>query len=304
MLLWNDGSYNSNITVDWVKVRNYTVVEPTTSLVIAEQKSTLCSRTVKENETLTITLSATDPDGDTITYGNNATFGNLNGNIFTWTPDYENSGVYYLEFNASDGSLVDSETVTITVNNVNRAPVLSDIISRSVNESETLTITLNATDPDRDSVIYSTNATFGNLTENVFIWTPGFADNGMHSVQFMASDGLLTNSENIIITVNESYTNFRVSKRVQQGDSPGNYTVTLKLTSNVDFNAKGIRAYDLIPADFTMASPIPAYNSSQGSIYYWTMDLAAGENKTVTYNLVGTGSYSLKDAFTVGVDPQ
>jgi hypothetical protein len=97
--------------------------------------------------------------------------------------------------------------------------------------------------------------------------------------------------------------NFSITKRVQQGDSPGNYTVTLNLTSHVDFNATSVRAYDIIPVNFTIASPSPAYNSSQGNIYYWSMYLAAGESKTVTYTLVGNGVYSLQDVFKVGVDP-
>ncbi len=72
-----------------------------------------------------------------------------------------------------------------------------------INESELLTITLNATDIDGDSISYSTNATFGTLVENVFTWTPGTGEIGVYGVEFTASDGQLSDTENVTITVND-----------------------------------------------------------------------------------------------------
>jgi hypothetical protein len=114
----------------------------------------------------------------------------------------------------------------------------------------------------------------------------------------------LSDSEVISITVNEAYLNFSVSKRIEKGFSPDSYTVTLNLESNVDFNSTGLRIYDFIPTNLTLANPTPSFSDSQGRVYYWNLNLAAGENKTVIYELEGTGRYSLREAFTVGVDPQ
>ena len=49
----------------------------------------------------------------------------------------------------------DFETVTITVGNVNRPPVLGAIGAKSVNENQALTFTATATDPDGNAFTFS-----------------------------------------------------------------------------------------------------------------------------------------------------
>ncbi|WP_342304906.1 Ig-like domain-containing protein [Methanolobus sp. ZRKC5] len=134
VLLWNNyviDPYSDylpqlyTMQYDWVKVREYVSSKPSLSMNVEEGISTLSSRTLNETESMTIILNATDPDGDILTYSTNATFGNLSDNMFTWTTDFDDNGIYHVSFNVSDGSLIDSEVVVITVNNTNRAPVLS-----------------------------------------------------------------------------------------------------------------------------------------------------------------------------------
>ena len=66
---------------------------------------------------LTFTVSATDPNGNMLTYSatNLPSGSGFNGQTFSWTPDYSQAGAYGITFTASDGALVDSETITITV---------------------------------------------------------------------------------------------------------------------------------------------------------------------------------------------
>ena len=66
---------------------------------------------------LTFSINATDLDGNSITYSvqtlpERATF---NGNTFTWSPWYDQTGSYQVTFVVSDGSLESSQTITITV---------------------------------------------------------------------------------------------------------------------------------------------------------------------------------------------
>ncbi|MCZ7401264.1 MAG: PGF-pre-PGF domain-containing protein [Candidatus Methanoperedens sp.] len=79
------------------------------------------SKSINENQTMSFTVSATDADNDTITYGTNATKGTLNTSTgqFTWTPTFGESGSYVWSFNSSDvyGG-VDSETISVTVTNI------------------------------------------------------------------------------------------------------------------------------------------------------------------------------------------
>ncbi|NQU10447.1 putative Ig domain-containing protein, partial [bacterium] len=112
-----------------------------------------------EGQALTVVVSATDPDSPTLTYSatglpSGASF-NASTRTFSWTPGYTQAGSYPVTFTVSDGSLTDSEAVTITVNNVNRAPVLAAIGNKSVNEGQVLSFTVSATDPDGNSLSYS-----------------------------------------------------------------------------------------------------------------------------------------------------
>jgi len=74
-------------------------------------------KSVKEGETLSFTISATDPDDDVLVYSaenlpSGATF---QDQTFSWTPTHQQVGIYQVTFNVSDGILTDSKTITITV---------------------------------------------------------------------------------------------------------------------------------------------------------------------------------------------
>ena len=114
---------------------------------------------------------------------------------------------YYINFGVNDGKGgTDNKTVRITVNNVNRAPVLEEIGDKLVNENSLLAFTIHATDPDGDALIYSASnlppgATFDPSTRK-FTWTPTFGQAGIYrDVHFEVTDGELTDFENITITV-------------------------------------------------------------------------------------------------------
>ena len=167
-------------------------------------------KTIDEGLTLSFSVSASDIEGNPLVYTVDplppgATFDATN-RTFSWTPIFDQSGSYNATFSVSDGSLVDSEAITITVNNVNRAPVLNLIDNKSINEGRTLTFQISATDPDNAPLTYSasglpTGANFDPAT-HTFAWTPTYDQAGSYNVTFTVSDGSLTASETITITVN------------------------------------------------------------------------------------------------------
>ncbi len=173
--------------------------------------SALGSKTINEGVLLTFTLLGSDADGDALTYSatnlpSGASF-NAATRVFSWTPGFTQAGTYSnVHFQVTDGSLVISEDITITVYNVNRSPVLSAIGNKTVNEGVLLTFTLSGSDPDGDMLTYSatnlpSGATF-NAATRVFSWTPGFAQAGTYSnVHFQVTDGSLVIAEDITITV-------------------------------------------------------------------------------------------------------
>jgi hypothetical protein len=70
-------------------------------------------------EHLTFTITATDSDNDSLIYSatnlpEGASF-DPDTRTFSWTPRYDQAGVYSVHFEVSDGQLTDSEDVTITV---------------------------------------------------------------------------------------------------------------------------------------------------------------------------------------------
>lgn len=168
-------------------------------------------KTVNEGQTLSFTISATDPDGDPLTYSaSDLPFGasfNATGK-FSWTPGYNQTGSYQVTFTVSDGSLTDSETITITLIDVNTVPVLVSIGDKSVDEGELLEFTISATDEDGDPLTYSASnlsdgATF-NATTQTFSWTPTYVQAGVYpGVRFTVTDNVHFVSEDITITVVE-----------------------------------------------------------------------------------------------------
>jgi hypothetical protein len=174
-------------------------------------------QSVNEGDTLSLRIHATDADGDSIVLDTlnvplNATFvdsGNGAGS-FVFTPDFTQSGMYNVTFTAMDTlGGADSEVVQITVGNVNRAPVLDPIGPQSINEGETLTLRIHATDADGDSIILDTlnvplNAAFvdsGNGAGS-FVFMPDLTQSGIYNVTFMAMDTLGgADSEVVQITV-------------------------------------------------------------------------------------------------------
>ncbi|PKK84736.1 MAG: hypothetical protein CVT49_00865 [candidate division Zixibacteria bacterium HGW-Zixibacteria-1] len=174
------------------------------------------AQNVNENVLLTFAVSATDPDGTIPTLSTSAlpagaNFTN-NGNgtgSFNWTPTYEQSGAYPITFYAADGSATDSGVVNITVNNVNREPVLTVPGPQSTNENIFLTFNVSATDADGaiPALSSSTLPTGASFTDNgngtgTFEWTPTFDQSGDYPITFYASDGDATVSDVVDIAVN------------------------------------------------------------------------------------------------------
>lgn len=73
-------------------------------------------RSVEAGSPLSFTVTASDPDGDVLTYaatGLPAGSAFDNG-AFTWTPGQDQMGVCEVTFAVSDGALEDSQTIHIS----------------------------------------------------------------------------------------------------------------------------------------------------------------------------------------------
>lgn len=171
------------------------------------------NRTVIEGALLSFVVSASDTDGDALAVSTSALpataqFSTSN-RTFSWTPGMNQSGSYTVTFSVSDGHTSVSETISITVVNVNQSPVLQPIGTKSVNEGQELAFTILAIDADADPVTYGASnlpvgATF-NPTTRQFSWVPDYSGSNnirIFSVTFRANDGLAEDTEQVTINVN------------------------------------------------------------------------------------------------------
>ncbi len=171
------------------------------------------NKTVSENSLLEFKISASDPDGDALTYyatnlPSGASF-NTSTQTFSWTPTYTQAGTYTnVSFAVSDGSAADAEAITITVNNTNRKPVISNLTvtpSLNIDEGENITIVINASDPDGDTLSYFVqNEPEGSgFVDNDFSWTPDYNQAGTYAdITFTVSDGIFhSDPQSVTITV-------------------------------------------------------------------------------------------------------
>ncbi len=176
-------------------------------------------RSIPENSLLSFSVSATDPDStipalttSALPLGANFSDNGNGTGSFSWTPGFTQAGSYPVTFYASDGVVIDSELITITVTEAgNQAPVLAAIGARSVTEGLNLSFNISGSDPDGTTPSFSTsalppNASFvdnGNGTGS-FSFDPSFTQAGVYNITFRASDGVLVDTEVVTITVNEA----------------------------------------------------------------------------------------------------
>ena len=270
------------------------------------------AQVVNEGALIGFTATATDVDvADTLSFS----FSNVPGGAstggasFSWTPtETQGPGVYTMTVTVSDNGspvLTDSETISITVNEVNIAPVLAPIGNRTVNEESLLSFTASATDADRppNTLTFSLAAgtpTGANITGGgLFTWTPTEAQGpGVYPVTIIVSDGgspVLTDSETISVTVNEinkAPVLAPIGNRTVDEESLLSFTVSV---TDVDLPANGL-TYGLVNP------PSGATIGSGSGIFSWTPTEAQGPGVyPVTFVVTDTGSPALTDSETINI---
>ena len=107
--------------------------------------NTVSDRSVDTGNTLALSLSATDADGDSLTYSATGlpTGATLSGQNLTWTPTSSQVGSYDITFTVSDGGLSDSKTATIAVVGV-QADTAAPAVARTTPEPDAIQVPLNS----------------------------------------------------------------------------------------------------------------------------------------------------------------
>jgi len=149
-----------------------------------------------ENQSVDVTLSGADIDGDALTFvatnGANGTV-SVVGSTATYTPNANFSGTDTFTYVANDGTVdSDAATVTVTITQVNSAPVAQGI-GAVTNEDTAVAVTFAATDADGDALSYSVATQPANGTVEVSgstaTYTPSANFNGTDTFTYTANDG-------------------------------------------------------------------------------------------------------------------
>jgi PKD repeat protein len=160
---------------------------------------------VKQMSKLSFTASATDVDGNTLTFalGESAPAGvtiSSNSGAFSWTPTIDQGpGTYTVTLHVSDGAASDSETINITVSAANTAPLAADdayvtgknqplavaaqsgvLANDSDVDGDALTATLVGL-PEKGKLTFNSDGSFTYTPENEFVGTASFT--------YLARDG-------------------------------------------------------------------------------------------------------------------
>ncbi len=282
---------------------------------------------VNENAPLSLTVTASDPDGQTITTlsadvtglpsGSNATFSpnaTRTSGTLTWTPTFDDgrAAPYSVTFTAAN-ALTGIGSTAITVSNVDRAPVVTTPAAATVNENAQLSLNVTASDPDGQTITSlsanltglpnGSNAAFtvnATRTTGTLIWTPTPADGraAPYSVTFTAANALTGTSSTAITVGNLD----RAPVVTVQATATVNENAPLSLTVTAsDPDGQGITA---LTADLTglpsgsNATFSPNANRTSGTLT-WTPTFADGRAApygvtfTATNALEGTGSAAI-----------
>ena len=189
----------------------------------------ILSRSVKFNTTLSFNISASDAEGDDLSFSTSSlpSFGSFVDNndgtgTFTFAnPVTADQGEYPITVTVSDGQGgEDSNSFTISVND-NTNPTVAPIADQQVDAGQSLSFSVSATDPEtQGTLVLSTQnlPSFASLTDNgngngQLDLTPGITDAGTYeNVRVIANDGNGGLGESIFtLTVNAVDDNYTLS---------------------------------------------------------------------------------------------
>ena len=292
---------------------------PTATPNVAPVLAAIGNKNVNEGVLLTFTASATDADlpAQTLTYSatglpSGATF-NAATRTFSWTPSESQGGTTpSITLRVTDngvGLLYDEETITVTVSEVNSAPVLAAIGNKNVNEGVLLTFTASATDADlpAQTLTYSATGLPSGASisgAGIFSWTPAISQGSITPYQITVrvtddGTGALFDEETIAVTVAEVNTAPALDVISAKSVNEGSLLTVTPVASDVDVPAQTLT--------FSLQGTVPAgvaIDSATGVMTWTPSESQGGTAPSITIRVSDSGTPSLfaERTFIVTVD--
>ncbi|MBI3321452.1 MAG: hypothetical protein HYZ91_04200, partial [Candidatus Omnitrophica bacterium] len=167
-------------------------------------------QSVPEGQPLVVAVTASDPDGDPLIYDvlDPPMGARLKEETLAWTPTFSQAGTYPVTFTASDGSLTDMESTTITVTEANVPPVVSAGLDQTI--TLPASALLNGTVKDDSLPKGTLTTTWAKVSGPGMVTfapvTPlsvkaAFSVSGTYVLRLTASDGELSASDDMAVAV-------------------------------------------------------------------------------------------------------
>ena len=163
-----------------------------------------------ENQTAIGTITATDADGDSVTFtvsGSELVITSAGVLTFASAPDYEIKSIYSATVTATDGTNPTTQDITVNITNLNdTAPVFTSEATFSAAENQTAIGMVTATDADGDAITFTISGTELAITSAgvlTFISAPDYETKTTYMATVTASDVINTVDQDITVNVTD-----------------------------------------------------------------------------------------------------
>lgn len=157
---------------------------------------------------------------------------NANNAWLSKTRDENNNWLYY--FNIFDVNTTDSYTITFEdISKGPQPPVLQFIPDKTGIEDQQISFIVEASDPSGTipalsvspkpaRVVFIDQGNIGNgIATGIFDWTPAAGQAGRYEITFTASDGVLTDSQRVVITIYSTVPDYHIFGNCLNYPEPG-----------------------------------------------------------------------------------
>ncbi|PID29096.1 MAG: hypothetical protein CR982_03895, partial [Candidatus Cloacimonadota bacterium] len=245
---------------------------------------------ISEGDSTSFSIDASDPDGNELNYSWKLDSTEVSTiSSYKYTPDYNSAGNHTLTLSVTDnyGTKISRSNLSyswnITVDNVNRAPsIVSQVPGYNfvvIDENQTLSFSIFATDSDNDSLSYSW---FINGTDQGVNYSSLYTNFtvGEYIVKAIVTDGIDSDSTlwNVTSSVNTDENLPKVTKLYQNYPNPFNPSTTIEFDLASDsivklllFDSKGQLVKKLINGYLRRGNHNIVFNAddiSSGVYYY------------------------------------
>ena len=210
-------SYTATVTVsDGTNsaTQNITVNVTDVNENVAPTISSSATFSAAENQTAIGSVTATDADGDSLSYSISGSEISISGGgtlTFVSAPDYETKNSYAATVTVSDGTYSVTQSITVSITDVdeaipNAAPTISSSATFSAAENQTSIGSVSASDPDGDSLTYSISGSEINISSSgvlTFASAPDYETKNSYTATVTVSDGTASVTQNITVNVTD-----------------------------------------------------------------------------------------------------